>query len=87
MVIGLASRRELATWLVAGTCPGGPMDRRAAPCGPLEFFGIVFLGGWAAPFVVPVLAVWWALATSRLVYTLRRKAGVQAEGSAEGIEP
>ena len=66
------SRREIATWLTTGMCPGGPMDRPAAPCGPLSFFAIVFLGGWAAFLVVPLLLVWWAGCTGALFATLKR---------------
>ncbi len=52
------SSREIGTWLETGTCPAGPMDRPAAPCGPGDFFVIVFLGGWAAFVVVPFLFAW-----------------------------
>lgn len=74
--IGVMSRGEIATWLATGTCPGGAMDRPAALCGPLEFFGVVFLGGWAAFIVVPVLVAWWLACTGawRLAVTHRQRA-------------
>lgn len=56
--IGWLSSDAIDLWLSTGMCPAGPMDRPAAPCGLVDFFLIVFLGGWAAFIVVPVLVVW-----------------------------
>lgn len=56
--IGALSSHEIDVWLSTGMCPAGPMDRPAAPCGLVDLFTIVFLGGWAAFIVVPVLAAW-----------------------------
>lgn len=54
---------EVANWFATGMCPGGPMDRVAAPCSVLEFVSIVLLGGWVAFLVVPALLTWTLLAT------------------------
>jgi hypothetical protein len=57
-LLAVASRREIGVWLTTGMCPGGPMDRLASACGPATFFEIVFLGGWVAFLMVPLLLVW-----------------------------
>jgi hypothetical protein len=54
---------EFARWFATGICPGGPMDRAAAPCNAFEFASIVLLGGWAAFIVVPALLGWMLVAT------------------------
>ena len=63
---------EIVTWLQTGLCPGGPMDRPAAPCGPLRFLWIVVLGGWAAFLVVPLLLVCWVAITIGFVLAAGR---------------
>jgi hypothetical protein len=68
----LLNRQEIATWLSSGLCPGGPMDRPAAPCGPVDIMFIVFLGGWAVFIVLPLLIVWWTAATAAFFLARRR---------------
>ena len=65
---------EIVTWLQTGMCPGGPMDRPAAPCGPLRFLWIVVLGGWAAFLVVPLLLACWVAITIGFVLNGIRRA-------------
>ena len=75
LCIGWFSRPEISHWLATGMCPGGPMDRPAATCGPLEFFSLVFLGGWAAWLVVPLLCAWWLACGLLLWLTRHRRSG------------
>lgn len=58
--IASRSGSELHRWLDTGVCPAGPMDRPARPCSLFELFFIVFLGGWVASMVIPMLVLWWA---------------------------
>jgi hypothetical protein len=51
--------KEILHWFQTGHCPGGPMDRVSAPCGPIDLIRIVFLGGWVAFIVVPILVGYW----------------------------
>jgi len=53
------NNHEVLLWLQTGHCPGGPMDRPAGPCGPIDFILIVLLGGWVAFLMIPVLIGWW----------------------------
>lgn len=64
------NRPYIAFWLRTGMCPG-PMDR-SGPCGVARMLGIVFLGGWAAFAVVPVLLAWSLVWTAVLVAVLGR---------------
>lgn len=66
---------EILHWLRTGHCPGGPMDRAAGPCGPLEFVGVVLLGGWAAFLVVPLLVIWYAAVGLGWWVVARRRTG------------
>jgi len=66
VVVAVFSQHEIATWLSTGMCPAGPMDRPSRPCGPVDFFAIVFLGGWAAFIFVPILLGWWVLCSAGL---------------------
>ena len=59
VVILALSHAEVTSWWMTGMCPGGPMDRPAAPCAFPTFFFVVVLGGWLAYLVVPALSVWW----------------------------
>lgn len=68
--IALLERATIADWLVTGMCPGGPMDRSAHLCGFGELFSIVFLGGWVAFLVIPVLVVWFVLCTAAFLCTV-----------------
>ena len=73
--LALLNRPYIAYWLSTGTCPG-PMDR-SGPCGVGRMLGIVFLGGWAAFAVVPVLLAWsmvWTVALFAVLGRLRRPA-------------
>jgi len=74
-LLAVASRHEIGVWLTTGMCPGGPMDRPASACGPGAFFEIVFLGGWAAFLVVPLLLVWGLGWTGVFLAFLRRTRG------------
>jgi hypothetical protein len=58
VALAVLGHHELSTWAQTGMCPAGPMDRPAAPCSFADLAVIVFLGGWVAFLVVPVLAVW-----------------------------
>ncbi len=58
VAVGALSSADIGEWLRTGLCPGGPMDRPVQPCGPMDLFFIVFLGGWGAFLVVPLLVVW-----------------------------
>ena len=80
-ILGLAllNAAESAQWLGAGTCPAGPMDRPAAPCGLVDFVMIVVLGGWAAFVVVPLLCLWWLAATAVFLVIVRRRRRARGE--------
>jgi hypothetical protein len=61
---------EILLWLQTGHCPAGPMDRPAAPCGPIDFILLVILGGWVSFIVIPILVGWWMCLL--LIHTLIR---------------
>jgi len=69
---------EIARWWATGICPGGPMDRVAAPCSALQFVGIVLLGGWVAFLVVPALVGWMLVATLIFLWARRKGAGAKS---------
>jgi hypothetical protein len=73
-VLAWVNAAEIGRWLDTGMCPGGPMDRAAAPCGLWGFVGVVMLGGRAAFVVVPVLGLWVVGATALYALTRRRAA-------------
>jgi hypothetical protein len=78
-VVGLLlfNAAALGDWLRSGICPGGPMDRPALPCGPLDFVWIVLLGGWAAFLIVPLLVLCWAGITIYFVLAARSRRSQQ----------
>lgn len=73
-VMTAINARQIKLWLDTGMCPGGPMDRLPAACGPLELFSITILGGWVAWLVVLVLAAWWIVCILVLLVTLAVRA-------------
>ncbi len=68
--LALLNRSYNASWMRTGTCPG-PMDR-AGPCSLGQMLGVVFLGGWVAFLVVPVVLAWSLAWTAALLAALRR---------------
>lgn len=70
----LLNAGALGDWLRTGICPGGPMDRPAAPCGPVGFVMTVVLGGWAAFLVIPLLVVCWIGITIYFLLAARPRA-------------
>lgn len=69
-VLAFVGAHDLSTWLETGFCPGGPMDRPAAPCSAAELAFLVFLGGWAAFVVVPLELLYAAACTAAFALAL-----------------
>ena len=76
------SAADIARWWQTGMCPGGPMDRSAAPCNIGTLLLVTVLGGWASPIIMLLLGAWSALWT--VVFLVARTVASRRRASERG---